>query len=98
MADVQRRAARDRSGLYYRSQARAMERIEAQIRDRRYERRKVQQVGGYAGNGQVVIQGSRYRLEERGLSLTTGQQIVVENVGRPGAAVYVPVPQANEGL
>jgi hypothetical protein len=96
MADLQRQSARERTGLYYRSQRRAMERIDKQIQDGRYSKQRKQTSGVYGGSGQVVVNGNRYQLEERGLALTVGEQIVIENVGRPGAAIYVPVPQAND--
>jgi hypothetical protein len=73
-----------------------MERIGRQIQDGRYSKQKRQTSGVYGGSGLVVVNGNRYQLEERGLTLTVGEQIVIENVGRPGAAIYVPVPQANE--
>jgi len=97
MADLQRESAEGRTALYYRSQRRAMERIGRQIQDGRYSKQRRQISGVYGGSGQVVVNGNRYQLEERGLSLTVGQQIIIENVGRPGAAIYVPVPQVNEG-
>lgn len=92
MAGMQGAASKDRGALYYRSQRRALQRIGQQRQDERYTRRRSQVVGAYAGNGQAVVNGARYRLEERGLSLTVGETVILENVGRPGAAVYVPAP------
>ena len=96
MTDVQAETGKNRDALYYRSQRRALERIRQQQQDNRYDRRRTQVVGSYAGAGQVIVSGGRYQLEERGLSLQSGDTIIVENAGRPGAAIYVPVPQANE--
>lgn len=92
MAGMQRTAASDRSTNYYKAQRRALQRINQQRTDARYQRRRSQVVGAYAGNGQAVINGVRYRAEERGLSLTVGDTVILENAGRPGAAVYVPAP------
>ena len=92
MAGMQGTASNDRSTLYYRSQRKALQRIQQQRQDARYTRRRSQVVGAYAGDGQAVVNGVRYRAEERGLSLAVGDTVILENAGRPGAAVYVPAP------
>jgi hypothetical protein len=92
MAGMQGTDSNDRSALYYRSQRQALQRIQQQRQDARYTRRRSQVVGAYGGNGQGVVNGVRYRLEERGLSFNVGDTVILENAGRPGAAVYVPAP------
>lgn len=92
MAGMQGTASNNRSALYYRSQRQALQRIQQQRQDARYTRRRSQVVGAYAGSGQAIVNGVRYRTEERGLSLGVGDTVILENAGRPGAAVYVPAP------
>lgn len=87
---------KNRSAFFYKSQRLALERVDQQRTDRRYAAQERSFVGGYTGHGTVQVSGATYPLEESGLTLQIGQRVVVRNVGRPGAAIYVPVPQATE--
>lgn len=95
MADVQK-VEKNRSAFFYKSQRMALERLDQNRTDRRYAAQERHFVGGYTGHGAVQVSGATYPLEESGIALQVGQRVIVRNVGRPGAAIYVPVPQATE--
>lgn len=79
------------SSRFQRAKLKALARERTRDQRSTYEQQRTEQVGTYAGNNEVIVDGVRYPFRDtQGIAPSVGNQITVRNVGRRAVVIMAP--------
>ena len=79
------------STRFQRAKFRAVSRERTRDQRGTYETKRPEQVGTYAGNNEVIVNGVRYPFRDtQGIAPTVGNVLTVRNVGRRAVVIMAP--------